>query len=180
LLISEEYRQLNRNLHDSSEVYGISGQKYVEHVSNLLHTLGFPEKVPTVLDYGCGKSTLRQSLGHVANGAITADGNWQDYDPCIPGKDMPPKPADLVVCTDVMEHIEPECLDAVLDDLRRLTKVLLFIIVATRSANKTLSDGRNAHLIIEPAKWWLAKFMERFELVLFQRTDMGEFFVLLE
>lgn len=159
MLISEEYLQLNRNLHDSSEVYGISGQKYADHVSELLLTLGFPEQGCTVLDYGCGKSTLRQSLRHIANGAVTADGNWQDYDPCIPGKDMPPKPADLVVCTDVMEHIEPECLEAMLDDLRRLTKVLLFAIVATRSAKKTLSDGRNAHLIIEPANWWLAKFV---------------------
>jgi len=32
-----------------------------------------------------------------------------------------PSPASFVACIDVLEHIEPELLDNVLDDLRRVT-----------------------------------------------------------
>jgi hypothetical protein len=38
---------------------------------------------------------------------------------------------------------------------------------------KMLSDGRNAHLIQQPPAWWLPKFMDRFELVVFQRMPQG-------
>jgi S-adenosylmethionine:diacylglycerol 3-amino-3-carboxypropyl transferase len=66
----------------------------------------------------------------------------------------PPEPHDIVVCTDVLEHIEPDCLDDVLADIRRCTKKAALLVVATRPAMKTLSDGRNAHLIQEDFKWW--------------------------
>ncbi len=98
------------------------------------------------------------------------------YDPAIEGLDDEPEPADLVVCGDVLEHIEPECLDAVLDDLKRCTVKAIFLTVATRPAKKTLSDGRNAHLIQQPAEWWLPKIMQRWELQAFHAT-VGEFAV---
>ena len=105
----------------------------------------------------------------------TKEGNWQDYDPAIPGKDAPPGPADLVVCTDVLEHVEPEHLDAVLDDLQRLAKKSLFLLIATRPASKALPDGRNAHLTIEPPKWWIPKLMERLDLIFYK--SMGNEFI---
>jgi hypothetical protein len=42
-----------------------------------------------------------------------------------------------------------------------------------------LLDGRNAHLIQKPSSWWLPKFMERFELVTFNRMNMG-FWIVVE
>lgn len=117
-----------------------------------------------VLDYGCGKQTLRAKLAYV-----------RGYDPCIDGLDERPEPADLVVCTDVLEHIEPGCLDAVLDDLMRVTKRQLFAAIETRAALKILSDGRNAHLIQEPPEWWLPKFFKRFHVNTF--SDMGGEFI---
>jgi 2-polyprenyl-3-methyl-5-hydroxy-6-metoxy-1,4-benzoquinol methylase len=121
-----------------------------------------------VLDYGCGKRTLETALGfEIAN-----------YDPCIPGLDSPPKAHDIVVCTDVLEHIEPECLDAVLSDIRRCTKRVAFLLIATRPAKKFLADGRNAHLIQKDEKWW----SERLAQAGFEITKMangkGEFGVI--
>jgi hypothetical protein len=110
-------------------------------------------KTTDVLDYGCGKQTLKALLPYVVG-----------YDPCIPGLDDPPSPADLVVCTDVLEHIEPTCLAAVLDDLQRVTGSALFATIATGPAKKFLADGRNAHLIQKPIEWWLPKFWYRFDL----------------
>ena len=73
----------------------------------------------------------------------------------------------------MLEHIEPELLDNVLDDLQRVTMGRGFFTVHTGPAVKILPDGRNAHLIQKPASWWLPKFMSRFELTVFQAMPQG-------
>jgi hypothetical protein len=49
-----------------------------------------------------------------------------------------------------------------LADLQRVTRKKALLVIATRPAGKTLADGRNAHLIVESAEWWLAKLWPRF------------------
>lgn len=149
-MISENYRKLNRQLHEENPAYGTSGHKFGQFVTNLYRQFG-----GTVLDYGCGKQTLQDAVPEIQ---ITG------YDPCIPGLDKQPVPHDLVVCTDVMEHIEPEHLDAVIEDLARVTRKALFVTIATRPAKKILADGRNAHLIQEDFRWWLPRFWDDFDI----------------
>jgi 2-polyprenyl-3-methyl-5-hydroxy-6-metoxy-1,4-benzoquinol methylase len=141
--ISEEYRLLNTKLHQTNEHYGRTGHNFASHVAklrNLAHA-------QSVLDYGCGKGTLAEAVSFEV----------REYDPAIVGKDKDPQPADLVVCTDVLEHIEPEYLDAVLAHLASLTRLASFFVVHTGLAQKELADGRNAHLIIENSEWWHRK-----------------------
>lgn len=164
-MISKDYKEQNRKLHETRPDYGTSGAKWAEHIASIAQF----SKSNNLLDYGCGKGTLRKAL---FGSGLTV----QEYDPAIEGKDSPPNPADIVACTDVLEHIEPEHLDAVLDDLKRCTKVCGFFTVATRPAVKTLEDGRNAHLIVEDFRWWLPKLWERFDIIHFQATK-GEFVV---
>ena len=90
--------------------------------------------------------------------------NIRGYDPCIPGLDSIPEPADFVVCTDCLEHIEPDYLDNVLDDLNRVTKKIGFFAIATGPAVKILDDGRNAHLIQEGMDWWKSRLETRFKI----------------
>ncbi len=85
-------------------------------------------------------------------------------DPCIPEYADPPPPCDLVYCGDVLEHVEPDCLNAVLNDLRRLTLKAVLLVICTGPAAKTLQDGRNAHLIQEGPRWWLDALDERWEI----------------
>lgn len=158
MLITEDYRKLNERKHQTSQKYGTSGGNYVARVRELARAIG----ANTILDYGCGKRTLEKALGFAI----------ENYDPAIPGLDRVPAPADLVVCTDVLEHIEPECLDAVLDDLQRVTKHYILLTVATQPAMKHLEDGRNTHLIVESADWWMPKLMARFILKNF--TELGD------
>jgi hypothetical protein len=73
-------------------------------------------------------------------------------------------PAQMVCCIDVLEHIEPEFVDNVLDDLHRLTEALLFCTICTVPALKTLPDGRNAHVTVRPIKWWMDKLFDRFDV----------------
>jgi hypothetical protein len=79
----------------------------------------------------------------------------------------------MVCCIDVLEHIEPALLDNVLDDLKRVTQRIGVFTVCCEEAKKFLSDGRNAHLIVQPAEWWLPRIMERFELHMFQKRPDG-------
>lgn len=91
----------------------------------------------------------------------------------IPELSERPLQHDLVVCSDVLEHIEPECIVSVLHDLQSLTKKVLFIDVAMRPAKKVLADGRNAHLIQESGAWWLTELIHFFEPVFFQTYEGG-------
>lgn len=124
--------------------------------------------VKELLDYGAGKGRLGETLKSMGySPQIT------HYDPARPDWAHTPNPSDCVACIDVLEHIEPDCLDGVLDDLRRVTKRVGVFTVHTGPAIKALSDGRNAHLIQENPSWWLPKLMSRFELVIFQKMDNG-------
>lgn len=163
-LITSDYRALQEQFHLDRPDYGTSAARHADFVAHLSDKL----ETRDILDYGCGKATLQKSIAYPI----------QNYDPCMPEYSRRPIPAQIVVCTDVLEHIEPACLDAVLDDLASLTGRVLFLNVATRPAAKFLPDGRNAHLIQEDSNWWLVKLLPRMKLTSFQDTK-GEFNALL-
>lgn len=156
--ITPEYAELNRQLHETRVDYGQMGSRHLESVRGVAQVFN----VRSILDYGCGKQTLLEVLRlPYARG----------YDPCVPGLDADPKPAEFVICTDVLEHVEPECIDKVLDHIRALTTRVIFVVISLRAAKKTLPDGRNTHLIIRPAKWWIEQLMSRFEPDTIRATD---------
>ena len=139
-LISSEMRDLNAQLHQTNPFYGISAEKWVDAVVEMAEKL----ETKNILDYGCGKGLLGRGIP------------WQiaEYDPAIPGKETLPKPADLVCCIDVLEHIEPDKLRFVLDDLRRCILKVGFFTISTTASSKSLANGMNAHLIQKPKRWW--------------------------
>ena len=163
-LISPEYLELQRTFHVKRPDYGVVGKNYASKVLTLCREA----KTYDILDYGCGKRTLEQALGF----------QIRNYDPAIPGLDAVPAPADIVTCTDVLEHIEPECMHDVLTDIARCAKRFAFLTIATRPASKTLPDGRNAHISIHPSRWWLDRLMHYFEIEQWQRLNDGEVFCL--
>lgn len=147
-LITDEYRRLNAELHQRKPNWGSQGGYHATWVRRLMAEYG----ARSVLDYGCGKGGLGKALGIPV----------AEYDPAIPGKDQEPTPADLVVCTDVLEHIEPACLEAVLEDLRRVTLKVGYLVVATDAAVHALPDGRNAHAIQQGPDWWWNQVSQHF------------------
>ena len=108
----------------------------------------------TALDYGCGKGKLAEVVPDVAC-----------YDPAVERFAAPAKPADVVICRDVMEHVENECIDEVLDHIRSLSRKAAWFAIATRPAKKVLADGRNAHVSIHPSAWWVEKLQSRWNSV---------------
>jgi len=143
--ISDDYLELNRHLHAQPRKYGQSGRKHVNEVLAVVNLLGIGE----ILDYGCGQGTFKEAMDQqMWPGAIL------EYDPAVPGKDELPPSVPLVVCTDVLEHVEPDKLDAVLDHLHSLSEQLTFLAISTVPSSKSLRDGRNAHLIVKRPSWW--------------------------
>jgi hypothetical protein len=163
MLISAEYKAQQREMHDNIPEYGVASVAFAPIVTSLIDDL----EIDSLLDYGCGKGRLS---GAIKPGrALTI----QQYDPGIEGIDDPPEPEQLVCCIDVLEHIEPELLDNVLDDLKRVTLEFGFFSIHTGPAVKVLPDGRNAHLIQEPYIWWLPKLKERFDIASFSHRVDG-------
>jgi hypothetical protein len=163
MLISEDYRKQQEHLHATTQ-YGTASIGYAPLVSQIMNTLG----VLHLLDYGC--SSLCNLIKHLK---VDHEFTYQAYDPCVERFSSAPVPAEMVACIDVLEHIEPDCLDDVLNDLERLTEVVGVFTVHTGPAVKVLPDGRNAHLIQRPMEWWLPKIWERFDLQNFARTENG-------
>lgn len=164
MLISEEYRAQQRHLHETTE-YGTASINYAGQVAQIINA----NDVTTVLDYGAGRLNLIRAMSQHLKRQI----DYRPYEPSMPQYADTPEPADMVACIDVLEHIEPEFLENVLDDLKRCTKHVGFFSVGTEPAKKILPDGRNAHLIQEGPEWWLPKIMSRFDLQTFQRVPGG-------
>lgn len=151
-LISDHYRSQNLFLHETKPGFGVAGYRHAFKVGRICED----HNLTTILDYGCGKATLKPELKRTYPRATV-----QNYDPVtFPIK---PRRADLLVSTDVLEHIEPEFLVDVLVHMASLGK-WAYLTISTRPAQKTLPDGRNAHLIQENQAWWKARILKHWEI----------------
>ena len=157
MLYTPEYQELQQEMHRTSPGYGgVHSRTYAGPIITMIEKY----KPDTVLDYGAGRGHFGEML--FKHGY---KGRYVPYDPGIPYWSKKPDPAPFVLCIDVLEHIEPDCLEDVLDDLRRVTVGHGVFSVHILPAKKTLPDGRNAHLTQQPVEWWKAKLERRFKIV---------------
>ena len=142
--ISEVYILQLSQLHDKKASFGdAKGLKQTEKWIKKYN----PE---SVIDYGCGKGGVTLALQEAY-----PDMTVQGYDPGNPTYENKPEGTfDMLVSTDVLEHIEPVFLENVLKHMNDLFTKVAFLIIATSPAKKFLPDGRNAHLIVENPGWW--------------------------
>lgn len=145
-LVSPAYRQTLQETHTEQKRWGNGGKYHWQSVATFARTL----QASTILDYGCGQGLLKKNL-LVEYPHLTVS----EYDPGLPGRDTVPTGVyDIVACTDVLEHVEPDRVDLTLEHMRSLTAKGLFAIISLRPAALVLTDGRNAHLTVQPAEWW--------------------------
>lgn len=137
-LISDEYRDQLRQIHESRPTWGTTGPAYASWINYLFRLY----ECTDALDYGAGKGELSKLVP-----------NMRNYDP-VTFPELP-APADLVSITDVMEHIEPENLGSVLRHISGLIKKVGYFVIATKPAQQILPDGRNAHLIVADERFWM-------------------------
>lgn len=123
-----------------------AGKSWEQHITEFCRRVG----ARSVLDFGCGKGSLQREMKRRRI-------QWFGYDPGVPEFSKMPKAKDVVVCTDVMEHCEPEYLDSLILQIAKLGKRGVFFNIATDASKTFLPDGRNAHLIQEDYYWWLKR-----------------------
>jgi hypothetical protein len=76
-----------------------------------------------------------------------------------------------------MEHVEPQCTEAVLDHIQFLAKKVVVFLIATGPAQKDLPDGRNAHINQQPNGYWYRQIKKRWHIS--EMLDMEKSIVLI-
>lgn len=122
-------------------------------VSEIINRL----QVTELLDYWCGRAWLVQSIKAAHQVKI------QCYDPAMPGFAGEAIPMQMVACVDVLQDVEPQCLDVVLDDLERVLGVVGYFAIRQEE-----NDARDL-------AWWMDRLMVRFRLQTLQVIPTGFF-----
>lgn len=151
----EQYKKLHRS------AYGASGFLFFGYIATTVVQLN-PRRI---LDYGCGRSNLAAHF-------------WKDgkreilyYDPAIPDfGTLPEGQFDLVLCTDVMEHILMRDVDRVFNEIKSKSNNVIFTI-SLKPAKARLPDGRNAHVTLLSADEWMRWIGDCFGYVERMATD---------
>ena len=158
--ITAHYAKLNEQLHKDRDKYGTHGKDWAAEVRYLKAMLDITYQDVTVLDYGCGKSTLAAELA--------ADVTVHQYDPGIAEHadfDWRNCGAKLLNCTDVLEHVEPKAVNSV---VQGLTDFIFsaggagLFVIGLKPSKKILPDGRNSHLSLMDTEEWLSIFSRYF------------------
>ena len=134
-----------KTLHKVSPSFGSSAIGYLPELCLVIDFL----QPKTVLDFGCGKASLIKALVHRYPNI-----EFYGYDPAIPGRDvLPIEKADLVINTDVLEHIPEEILPDVVQKIASISENCFFELHHAL-AFQILPNGENAHCTVKPLQWY--------------------------
>lgn len=130
-------------LHESRAEFG-TGTGHFSYII-ALHNHLLPE---SILDFACGKGHLADQLSEVLGTRI------DKYDPAVPSHDkIPNKKYDLLLNTDVLEHIPEDELDKFLKQIKAHSKIAILIPHLELSGDY-LPDGTNVHCTIKTKSEW--------------------------
>lgn len=145
--------QLYSEMHDK---HMFKGDSWTSWYADLLLFLGGAAgiKAHTILDYGCGPlgglnaetSMIRKQAAEVVA-----------YDPYVIGYQTTPwdKRLTAVFSCDVLEHMPLSAILTLCTAIKnKATITHAMFVIATRAANKTMSNGLNAHITVHTAEWW--------------------------
>jgi len=135
------------------------GESLAEYKHNIYNIIK-DNNVKTILDYGCGKAVFHKLLfnNKKTPGApmeITLIG----YDPAVEMFSLKPSNQtkfDLVMCIDVMEHVQEDKIEEVLSDLFSYGD-RIFMTITCYPATQILLNGLNAHYTVKDPDWWKEK-----------------------
>ncbi len=132
--------------------YGKTSIKLYDMLKKIINDLN----ISSVLDYGCGKSKLLDLIKKNSKIKIFK------YDPAIKKySTLTKNKTNLVICTDVLQHVPLYDLDRVLKEIKSKGIYILFYIKCTNHKTK-LPNGTYANCTVYDKKWWLEKLSTYF------------------
>lgn len=158
-LFSKKHITGQKKVHEQCPAYGSASLVFAPMVSELINA----NHIKTLLDYGSGVGQVPSNL------ELNDNLDVQLYDPAIEQFAEAPKPAEMVICLDVLDVVEPKSVEAVLDHLQMLTRKMAFFSINTRAPEANTDDER----VYQPLEWWLPQLMQRFELHYLSRINNG-------
>jgi 2-polyprenyl-3-methyl-5-hydroxy-6-metoxy-1,4-benzoquinol methylase len=144
-----EYKDIDlyKQLHKQRS-YGDTGSVYTDDVKSFIDDT----EALSILDFGSGTGTLRAALHNKYSIEI------DEFDPCVPGKEIIPKERyELVITTDLLEHLFEEEIDNLFEEILTLKPKFMYHAISTRTARILLPDGSNCHKTVKDAEWWSNK-----------------------
>lgn len=133
--------------------YGKTSIKLYDMLEKIINHLN----ILSVLDYGCGKSKLLDLIKKNKKIKIYR------YDPAIKKySKLTKNKTDLVICTDVLQHVPLYDLDRVLKEIKSKGIYILFYIKCTNHKTK-LPNKTYANCTVYDKKWWLEKLSNYYD-----------------
>ena len=133
------------------------GEALAEYKHNIYDVIK-NNNVKTILDYGCGKAKFHSILFNNKKVPGSPIGvNITPYDPAVAQfSNKPTGQFDLVLCIDVMEHVQEDKVEEVLKDIFTFSN-RIFLTITCYPATQVLLNGKNAHYTIKEPDWWKEK-----------------------
>ena len=157
----EQYRQKRNQekakyfeLQQWRSSYGASnhGKAATPHVARNKPTL--------VVDFGCGCNNFINNLNKLGIEGKGVDFVYEEADIVAPMHNVPlPNGcADFITAFDSLEHLLPEDVDLVFEEMQRIAMPdCAFCFSISYTPSMITVHGQNLHPTVRPAKWWAAK-----------------------
>ena len=148
-----DYIKQYKLLYKRKKNYGKTSIKLYDMLKKIINDLN----ILSVLDYGCGKSKLLDLIKKNSKIKIFK------YDPAIKKySKLTKNKTDLVICTDVLQHVPLYDLDRVLKEIKSKGIYILFYIKCTNHKTK-LPNKTYANCTVYDKKWWLEKLSNYYD-----------------
>jgi len=152
-ITNQDHIKQYEEVHSNQEIYGQSSLLFKDQISLIIKTF----KPKSILDYGCGKGKLMESISKEH-----PEIKCYNYDPSIcKFSTIPIDHVDMIINTDVLEHIPEEDIDDVLQHISSLCNYAYFNLHHGLAAC-ILPNGENAHCTVKPREWYYEKMTKYF------------------
>ena len=161
-----------------------------ELAANTFLSLAKPKPQDPIIDFGCGTGRggfFLWAMGRMDVTMLDLASNCLDEDLRTACEKFPDQirfkehdlndpyqePARYGYCTDVMEHIPPDEIDTVLNNILDAAQSVFFRISTTPDVMGPKYLNQHLHLSVHNYSWWAKKFLEH-DVVILHSEDLGE------